>query len=158
MKPILLAILLFLLSTATASAQKEQDFASRFISLHGEGTSLSCTTISPSMTEQMISLPSVEENEAIKEVLSQLKSIRMAINEDESETDLLFDQAVSLAQKNARRYQAKVEEETKKLYVRERNNLVVEMVLLMKLENLFYLIDLTGNMTEDFLEQVLKIQ
>lgn len=158
MKSILLTVLLALLSTATTSAQKEQDFASRFMALCGDSTSLVCTTISPSMTEQMLSLPSVEENEQVKEVLSQLKSIRMAINEDESETDELFDQAVALARKNVRRYKAQIEEETKKLYVRERNELVIEMVLLMKQENIFYLIDLTGNMTEDFLEQVLQIQ
>ena len=46
------------------------------------------------------------------------------------------------------------EENEKKIYVRHRGRLIVEIVLLMKNDTRLNLINLTGNMNEDFLQQL----
>ena len=74
LKYILLTLITCML-TLTASAQKEEDFASRYMTLYAQGTSLECTTLSPDMMELILGLPSVEGNGLAKELLSQLKSI-----------------------------------------------------------------------------------
>ncbi len=141
----------------TAWSQQEQDFASRFMSLYGKGTTLSCTTVSPLMMERMLRLPSVEDNEQMRSVLQQLKSIRLVSNTDASESTRLYDDAVSLAQRNKARYRLQGEENEKKLYARRRGSVVVELVLVMKQNGLLSLVNLTGNMSEKFMEQVLRL-
>lgn len=156
MKHLLLTLLAALLSL-TASAQQEQDFAARFIQLYGAEARLDCTTISPLMLERMMQLPDVEENNSTKQVLAQLKSIRMVTSTEADRADLLYDHARQLAQQNARRYRLHTEQEGRSLYVRRRGRVIVEMVLLMKMEKNFSLINLTGNMTDKFLNEVLQI-
>ena len=153
-------ILVLLLLTAAflcAKAQREQDFASRYMALYAQGTSLSCTTVSPLMMERMMQLPSVEENEQAKKVLQQLKSIRMIQHSESSEATHLYNLATRLAQRNSARYKMRAEDHGRQLYVRKRGRLIVEMVLMMKRNNHFCLVDLTGNMSESFMEQILKL-
>ncbi len=152
-----LSLFLVLLLSITAWAQNEQDFASRFMSLYGKGTTLTCTTVSPLMMERMLRLPSVEDNEQTRQVLQQLKSIRLVTNTDAAETAKLYDHAVKLAQRNKARYRLQCEEDDKKLYTRKRGNVVVEMVLLMKQNGHLSLVNLTGNMSDKFMEQILRI-
>lgn len=149
--------LLVVIMPLIALAQKEQDFASRFMSLYGSGTSVTCTTVSPLMIERMMELPKVEENEQARQVLSQLKSIRVLTNSDVNETPHLFTNAKQLAEHNPSRYKLHAEEKDKKLYVRRRGQIIVEVVLFMEQAKHFSLIDLTGNMNDTFLEQVLTI-
>ena len=72
-------------------------------------------------------------------------------------TEKCFDDALQLARKNPKRYKLHAEEEHKKLYVRRRGKLIVEMVLFMVSESHFSLINLTGNMNEKFLEQLMQL-
>ena len=67
LKYILLTLITCML-TLTASAQKEEDFASRYMTLYAQGTSLECTTLSPDMMELILGLPSVEGNGLAKEI------------------------------------------------------------------------------------------
>lgn len=156
MKQFLLTLIAALISLA-ASAQKEQDFAARFMELHGSEAQLSCTTVSPLMLERMMQLPDVEGNDPMKQVLAQLKSIRMVTGGEADKADQLYAQAQQLAQHNAQRYRLHTEEPGKTLYIRKRGRVIVEMVLLVKMEKNFSLINLTGNMTDQFLRQVLQI-
>ena len=67
------------------------------------------------------------------------------------------DNALKLAQQNPKRYQLQAEENEKKIYVRHRGKLIVEIVLLMKNDTRLNLINLTGNMNEKFLEQLMQL-
>lgn len=145
------------LFTLTVWAQEQQDFATRFMDLYGEGSSIERMTISPQMLERVMRLPEMEENSEEKEILSQLKSIQMLTNADSAETKTLYGEAVQLAQHNAQRYKLRADADDKKLYIRERGEVIVEMVLLMRDEQSFLLINFTGNMTDKFLEQVFQI-
>lgn len=138
-------------------AQNEQDFSSRFMSLYGSSFSLNSTTVSPLMLERMVQLPKVEENEQMRQVLSQLKSIRMLTAQGDEDAPRLYENAKSLAQHNPSRYKLYAEQDGKQLYTRHRHDLIVEVVLFMELDGNFCLINLTGNMNEAFLEQILHI-
>lgn len=146
-----------MLLSLTAWAQNEQDFASRFMTLYAKGSTLTCTTVSPLMMERMLHLPSVEDNEQTKDVLQQLKSIRLVSNTDASETTRLYEKATSLALRNKARYRLQGEENGKKLYVRRRGKVVVEMVLITKQNDHLSLVNLTGNMSDKFMDQLLHL-
>lgn len=138
-------------------AQNEQDFASRYMSLYGNGTSLKCTTVSPLMLEKMMDLPDVKSNEQKKTLLSQLKSIRLVNNTIKGETQSLYNSAQQLVTHNAARYKLYAQHQSKRLYVRRKDGLIVEMVLFMKHNRMFRLINLTGNMTEEFIAKVIGV-
>lgn len=153
MKQLFCTLLAALISLA-AWGQKEQDFASRFIALYAPGTSLQCTTVSPLMMERLLKLPKVEGDSTTKQVFSQLKSIRLAVSPNPAETETLYANALQLAKQNPKRYKLYAEEEGKKLYTRSRGRVIVEIVLFMKHEQQFSLINLTGNMNRQILEQL----
>lgn len=152
-----LSLLLVMLLSLSAWAQNEQDFASRFMALYAKGTTLTCTTVSPLMMERMLHLPSVEDNEQTKDVLQQLKSIRLVSNTEASETTHLYEKATSLALRNKARYRLQGEDNGKKLYVRRRGKVVVEMVLITKQNEHLSLVNLTGNMSDKFMDQLLHL-
>ena len=149
-----ICILMAAFLDVAAWGQKEQDFASRYMALYAKGSSLECTTVSPLMMDKLLKLPSVEEYSTTKKVLAQIKSIRMITNANPAETALLYDNALKLARQNPKRYRLQAEEEEKKIYVRHRGKLIVEIVLLMKNDTRLNLINLTGNMNENFLQQL----
>lgn len=154
----LLSTLLLAFVCIAATAQKEEDFASRYMTLYGEGTSLSCATVSPSMIERMMQLPAEEDNASIKQVLSHLKSIRVVTAANPEETPRLHEQAEALAKKNARRYKPYANDGNKSVYMRRRGELILEIVLIASHpEGTFSIVNLTGNMDDDFISQLLKI-
>ena len=106
------------------------------------------------MMERLLKLPKVEGDSTTKQVLSQLKSIRLAISPNPAETETLYANALQLAKQNPKRYKLYAEEEGKKLYTRSRGQVIVEIVLFMKHEQQFSLINLTGNMNRQILEQL----
>lgn len=157
MKHLLCTLAAFVIAIASAWAQNEQDFASRYMALYAEGTSLKCTTVSPLMMERMLQLPDVEGDDMAKKVLKQLKSIRVVRNFQISETQRLFKKASELAYRNPNRYKLYAEAGgTKKIYVRRHDGHIVEIVMFMHTD-LFRMLDVTGSMSEEFLEQVLKL-
>ncbi|MGM9693552.1 MAG: DUF4252 domain-containing protein [Alloprevotella sp.] len=150
-----LALLFSLTCTLCLWAQKQQDFAARFMQLHGKEIAMECTTISPLMMERMLQLPSLENDDANRDALKQVKTIRLVINKDKHETDRAFDQAVELATQNAARYVLQAENTNRKIYTRRRGTNIVEIVLLTKQNGGFTLVDLTGNMTEAFIQSLM---
>ena len=156
-RKVLLSLLLTFFTAIGCYAQREQDFASRFMALYAEGTSLQCTTVSPLMLERMMRLPNVESDSQTRQVLSQLKSIRMVHNTADNETSPLYNKALKLATRNAARYKLYAQRQSKRLYVRRRGRYIVEMVLFMKHDRHLQLINLTGNMTDSFLKQLFNM-
>lgn len=150
----LFALLLLLLLPFAASAQKEEDFSTRFLAGHPD-TRFECTTVSPQMMERMLTLKEVEENNSVRDVLRQLKSIRVVSSEQNA--DQLFDNARQLARRNNRRYEQYSANEQHSIYIRRRKDTIVEMVLLTKRDTTFILLNLTGTMNEQFMDLVSKL-
>lgn len=156
MKRFILTILILCLTT-TIWAQKEQDFASHYMELYAEDASLSCTTVSPTMMERMLKLPNVEDDKQMKAVLAQVKSIRILRNDKHGKADDLYGKALELAQQNAKRYKIYAEQESKKIYIRKRGKTIVEIVLLTIQAQNFCMVNITGNMNDKFLQDVIQI-
>lgn len=157
MKRILLTLLTALLPLL-AFAGGEQDFAARFIQLYGQDYRITCTTVSPLMMERMLQLPDVEASGTTRQVLSQLKSIRMVQSTSPAEVPHLYANATRLARRNPNRYKLYAEESGKRLYVRRRpSGLIVEMVLFMEQRHSFSLINLTGNISDSFIDQLMRL-
>jgi hypothetical protein len=154
-----LLLLVAILLTAVSQAQNEQDFAARYMQLYAEGTSLVCTTVSPTMMEKLLQLPAEEEaDEEAKSVLAQLKSIRVVTDTAANETSLLFEKAELLVQENSDRYKPLFEQEDKNVYVRRRGDYIVELVYFAKEEEgALQIVNLTGYMDENFIARLLKI-
>lgn len=153
----LLLTLLFALLPFKLLAGGEQDFASRFMSLYASGTSLKCSTVSPLMMERMMKLPSAREDEEMKQILEKLKSIRLLSHSKPSEADTLLRKAHQLAERNAKRYRPWAINGGKSIYVRKRNSLIVEVVLVMQRGGYFTLVDLTGNLDEKLMQRLIHI-
>lgn len=154
----LLSVLLLACTGLTAAAQREQDFASRYMSLYGEGTGLQCATVSPLMMERILQLPESRDSEHVREVLSQLKSIRVVSDKAADEGEALYDKAVELVKDNPRRYKPYAETDGQSIYLRKRGGIIVELVLLTYSdEGVFNIVNLTGNMSDAFLRELLNI-
>lgn len=154
LKLIATTLLLFVLASLTALAQNEEDFASHFMAQHAQHSTLQCTTVSPLMLEKMMQLPTVENDAETQRMLKQLKSIRLVRNTQPTETQQLQTQALELIKRNAARYKLYGEQRGRHLYVRYRKNLIVEMVLIMQHDHLLHIINLTGNMSKNFLNHL----
>lgn len=158
MKQLLLTLLIFLGVGMGASAQNERDFASQYMRLYGhDDENLTCNTVSPLMMERIMNLDTVENNENIRSVMSQLKTIQVLTANGEDEATLHYNQAVDLARKNKKRYRLYRTNKSSSIYVRKKKNLIVEMVYVSRNHNDFRLVSLTGNMNEDFIDEIHKI-
>lgn len=158
MKQLLLTLLIFLGVGMGASAQNERDFASQYMRLYGhDDENLTCNTVSPLMMERIMNLDTVENNENIRSVMSQLKTIQVLTANGEDEATLHYNQAVDLARKNKKRYRLYRSNKSSSIYVRKKKNLIVEMVYVSRNHNDFRLVSLTGNMNEDFIDEIHKI-
>lgn len=158
MKQLLLTLLIFLGVGMGASAQNERDFASQYMRLYGhDDENLTCNTVSPLMMERIMNLDTVENNENIRSVMSQLKTIQVLTANGEDEATLHYNQAVDLARKNKKRYRLYRSNKSSSIYVRKKKNLIVEMVYVSRHHNDFRLVSLTGNMNEDFINEIHKI-
>lgn len=153
----LAVLLLTLLLACAAHAQREQDFSSRFMSLYGKEYNLSAKTVSPKMMERIMQLKAVEDNEKRRNLLSQIKSFCILSSEDEEDAaQQLRENAIALAEKNERRYQPYKNHKNVNIYVRKRAKYVVEVVMIAQQEHTeFRLINITGNLSDDFIERVL---
>lgn len=157
MKRILILFALLIWQTAVF-AQKEQDFATRFMDMHGEEyKELTCNTVSPFMMEQIMKLDTIGTNRGLRKILSQLKSIQIVGAKGETVSDSLFFKATDLAQRNKKRYKLYTNDSTRQIYLRQRNKIIVEMVFITKQHDDFSIVNLTGNMNPSFLKELTKM-
>ena len=152
---LLLMALAILLNTIDAFAQKEQDFASKFMEINGEmQEELTWNTVSPFMMERIMKLDTLEDNNDVRNILSQLKSIQIVESKQMALSDSLFNSAKQLAEQNEKRYKIYTNDEERLIYLRKRNKIIVEMVFIAKVNHVFSLVSLTGNMNESFLKEL----
>lgn len=157
MKRIVALTLLVWLTAIAAQAQRQQDFASRFMSLYGEEAALSCHTVSPDMMGRIVPLTH-DSLPALRQVLSQIKSIRVVLPTAETADAELVDKARQLALDNARRYKLYAETDDRSIYLRKRGKYVVEVVMIAGIQpSGLAVVSITGNMTEDFFSELMKI-
>lgn len=153
----LLSVIIALLVSLAATAQREQDFAERYVRLYGAGAPLTCKTVSPQMIERMLPL-TADKAAAFRPVIAQLKSIRMVQSEAGAQASQLYAQAEQLARVNRKRYALYASDEGRGIYLRRRGKVIVELVMLSHTpDQQFSIVDLTGNMTGDFIRELMKI-
>lgn len=156
-----LALLLILIAGAalSAAAQGEQDFAARFAAIYGKTYNLRQRTISPQMMDRILQLDNVEHDDRRAGVVAQLKSIRILTGgKNTAEAGALFAKAEDLAERNRRRYDLHTQADSYSVYTRHHGRRLVELVVIsVKDARTFMLIDLTGNMNDDIIDQIRRI-
>ena len=154
MKHFVITFWLLLLSVASF-AQQELDFATKFMELNKANfNELRCCTVSPYMMERIMKLDTLEGNNNIRNILAQLKSIQIVEAHNSNNCDSLFVLATNLAKENKRRYKLYANEEEKKVYLRKRNKVIVEMVLISNPDNELNIVSITGNMDDGFIKEL----
>lgn len=159
MKRLLLICLVFLGVVLTVKANGEPDFASKYLMLYGQTYDIDCKTISPQMMERILSGVAGSEDENTMRVLSQIKSIRILTTEPNAcQAKTLFEKAEELAAQNKRRYSVYSQAHGQNIYVRRRGKQFLELVVVkQKEDHTFYMLSLTGYLSDKFLQQVLKM-
>lgn len=90
------------MAVATAMAQGVQDFASKFMDVCGDDTTVHCITISPKMMEQLTKQQDPGRKEHIAQALQKLKSARIV--SASARGDEYFRMAEDLLKKNSKRF------------------------------------------------------
>lgn len=152
----LLACLLTLLVSLTASAQKEQDFASTYMKMYAKGTSLTCQTIGPTMISKVLKQQASKENADMQQALKSIRSMRVVSNTKPSETSALHEKATALLKANSGRYKLYKDYDGKSLYVRKRGKVFVELILIASAGETLQIVNLTGTMNEAFLQELIN--
>ena len=142
-------------------AQGEEDFASRYMKLYAKGTSLTCSTVSPQMVSRMMNVAEADNEPHIRQVLSQMKSLRVVTLKKPEESGPLYEKALSLLEANAKRYQpygANASVERGGLWVRRKGEIILEIILLSHSHaEGMNIVDLTGNMDDTFIAELLRL-
>ena len=157
MKARLVIIVMLLVAVVTdAKGQQQQDFASRFFSLHQDRYSLTCKTVSPAMMERVLQLPACEDNTERRQLLSEIRTLRIVTTPPgDSSGASLFNLAQDLAHRNNKRYTPIVERQDSAIYRRRSGKNTLEIVILsLKPNGTFVLTDFTGRLGDDFLQRL----
>ena len=150
MKRVLCLLILFM-TVMGVMAQRGQDFASRFMQQCSADT-VECITISPKMMEQLVAMGGENRNDTLLHAIAKQNGAHY------------YERAEALLKKNARRFKHLKDFRTERLegvfYSREqRSGRKVEMVMLGKApeKNGFVLINLTGDIDEEFIEMLMQM-
>lgn len=153
--------LLLAAASLSLSAQGEEDFASRYMKLYAEGTSLTCSTVSPQMMARVMNVAEADNDPHLRQVLSQMKSLRVVRSGKSEESGPLYEKALSLLHHNAQRYQPYGDSDTEDgegLWVRRKGEVILEIVLLShSAAEGMSIVDLTGNMDDTFIVELLRL-
>ena len=157
MKHVLCIAALFLLSLATVAAQGEDDFAARIISKYGKAYSLSCKTVGPEMMKTILK-SKLAGNEETADLLKQIKTMRVifATFDDEGKGSSLYTKTRRLAERNSQRYTLTSSTDDSCLFTRRSAGGLKEVIYCQAEDDLFILVDITGTMTDSFLQQIVK--
>lgn len=146
----------------TNSSISGNDFAARFMKGYASDDNIHCITLSPHMLEEMIKVTKEANNEQrkINEILGHLKSIR--IIEARNSSSKYHENAEDLLNKNKLRYQQIVsdttDEKNSQVWIRKKGENIMELVLLkLSRDNTFQLVNITGNMNDEVINELMKI-
>jgi len=134
-----------------------QDFASRFLESHKPDNNLTCVTISPKMMQKVLDL-NLENEEQMMDMISKLKSMQMLTSQGNGQK--YYKEALSILEKNSGRFESFLTFEDKsenfQIMVRKKRNAIIELVMLMRQDDNFTIINFTGNMSRDFIDRLAK--
>lgn len=140
----LLTAIFALLVCFSAAAQKEQDFASTYISQYGKGTSLNCVTVSPAMIGKVLQNATADNDTDTQQALKKVKSMRVVTAKKAAEATALYEKALELIKANSARYKLYKDYDNKSLYVRRRGKTYVELILLACGDKGLQIVNITG--------------
>jgi len=153
MKRVLLILWISLISVSVCA----QDFASRFLESHKPDTNLTCVTISPKMMEKVMDLD-VENEDKLMDMISKLKSMQLLTTQVNGQK--YYKEALGVLEKNSDRFEQFLSFEDKsenfQIMVRKKRNAIIELVMLMREDDNFTVINFTGNMSKDFIARLAK--
>lgn len=134
-----------------------QDFASRFLESHKPDTNLNCVTISPNMMEKVMNLD-VQNEDKMMDIISKLKSMQMLTTQVNGQK--YYKEALSVLEKNSGRFVSFLtfddKSENFQIMVRKKKDAIIELVMLMREDDNFTVINFTGNMSKDFIARLAK--
>lgn len=134
-----------------------QDFASRFLESHKPDTNLNCVTISPNMMEKVMNLD-VQNEDKMMDMISKLKSMQMLTTQVNGQK--YYKEALSVLEKNSGRFVSFLtfddKSENFQIMVRKKKDAIIELVMLMREDDNFTVINFTGNMSKDFIARLAK--
>ncbi len=157
MRRLLLALLALPLLLCAQTKKADQDFASRFMSLYAERYQLQCRTVSPTMVERVLHLQSVENDTQLKQLLAQVKTMRILGTSNTTQSGELIRLVATLGEANQRRYTSETLADGTLVLLRRRRKSIVEIVVAFADKSRpFQLINVTGTMDADFLDQILS--
>lgn len=133
-----------------------QDFASRFMEEMKPDTCLRCISISPKMIEEVLKINMEKEDARVREIISNLKSIRMVIAKTNGPK--YYKKAISLLEKNLNRFDPYLSYKGKfehyRILVRKRKGVIVELVMLANEKSKFTVVNFTGIMDDEFIDKL----
>lgn len=156
-----LCLLILTMTVALVHAQRGQDFASKYVGLCKNDSTMLCITVSPKMMEQLMKTGDNDSNENLMDALAKLKSVRI-ITASENSKDY-YERAVQLLKKNARRFQLdkdyQTEQQQRAFYTRkDKKGNPVELVMLYTNNEAdkTIIVNLTGTLDEEFINSVTR--
>ena len=153
MKHHILLTLMLSLASLAALAQGEEDFAASYMRHNAADHKLECITVSPEMMGRISLLPADSvQQDSLQRVLSQVKSIRIVNGVADATTlEILYEKAELLATYSKLCYETFAKDSNCTIYVRRFDNIIVELVMLLRGKTEFCILDFTGNMSEDLI-------
>lgn len=150
-------LLTVLMVTVVTAMMRAQDFASRYMSENAGDTTLVCISVSPRMMEEILE-KGIQEKDTIgiTEIISKLKSMQIVYAEKRGKG--YFEKAEEMAERNSARFRKLASYDKEKdhcrIFVREQEKQIVELVLLKQEGRRFTVINFTGDMDWDFIERL----
>lgn len=156
----LLILLVTLSCCLVSNAQKEKDFASKFMEQFEYDTAVNCITVSPKMMEQLTK-NDLGKREHLAEAIQKLKSARIITATQDGEH--YYQIAEELLKKNSKRFSHVDNYQDKKnhgsFYSRkDKTGKTVELILihLDNKQNKLVVVNLTGDIDEEFIASLSK--
>ncbi|MCD8261225.1 MAG: DUF4252 domain-containing protein [Bacteroides sp.] len=132
-----------------------QDFTSFFLEEYSQDSLLVHVTVGPKIMEEILQ---VEEplTEEVYHLISNLKSMQMLTSDINA--PFYYESALEVAHNNPERYETFLdftgEAEKWRMMIRKKNDLIVELVMLMQENDRFTVINFTGTMDEEFIDKI----
>lgn len=142
-------------------AQTMQDFASRFMDDNAGDKNLECVTVGPKMLREITKM--AKENDDSQDMMSFFSNINsVRIINSGSSAEEYRKEALELLESSGKRYTKYGKDDSSEDYgdcvwVRRRSDKIVELVYVsMAKEKEFMVLDITGQLDEDFVDSLLN--
>lgn len=161
MRRLVTLLLVCLAMPLCMSAQTAQDFASRFMDDNAGDKNLECVTVGPKMLREITKM--AKENDDSQDMMSFFSNINsVRIINSGSSAEEYRKEALELLESSGKRYTKYGKDDSSEDYgdcvwVRRRSDKIVELVYVsMAKEKEFMVLDITGQLDEDFVDSLLN--